>query len=217
VAAVAVMGVGLVLSGCTAATSPDASLTPAETPKSTLEQWNDAYAFLSVQTKPVEVFCDVDVPANADGSGLDYSRATMAFYSLKSDTSRWQPYLDFRDDTTAQQPGTHCGINIPTSYPYGSAIDEFLRPHGYWFYDAGSAHDGLKRVEIAYAGQNSSDPDIIYFSKPGLFGLRIAFAPLQESAFKPNSAKIIQPTDDPTAAKYLQHAKPLLDWYGYKG
>lgn len=218
VAAVAVMGVGLVLGGCGTATSSPASSTPAVTRKAALGRWDKAYTFLRAQTKPVEVVCMVDVPTKADGSGLDYSRARTAFYSLNSAEGGWQTYLDSRDNTAAeQQAGTHCSINVPTSYPYGPAIDRFLRTYGYWFYGAEPPSEDLQRVEITYAGQNSSDPDIIYFKKPGLFGLRLAFIPLSASAFKPNSSEIVEPPDAASAEKYLQYAKPLLDWYGYKG
>jgi len=72
-------------------------------------------------------------------------------------------------------------------------------------------------IEIGYAGQNARDPDIIYRHKPGLFGLRLALSQLGQAPFVPGTSKIVQPTDDSTAARYLRYATPLLNWYGFKG
>jgi hypothetical protein len=106
---------------------------------------------------------------------------------------------------------------VPTTVPYGPAIENFLNRFGLTFAADSNPTPGATPIEIAYAGQNASDPDIIYRDKPGLFGLRIALAQLGQAAFAPRTSKIVQPKDDSTAARYLRYAMPLLDWYGYKG
>lgn len=61
-----------------------------------------------------------------------------------------------------------CSATIPTSVPFGHDIAAFLSPYGLVFAgDPASAYSGLTEIEISYAGQNSSDPDIIYRNDPG--------------------------------------------------
>ncbi len=110
-----------------------------------------------------------------------------------------------------------CEATVPTAIPYGPAIETFLGRFGLIFGARTNTSAGLTPIEIAYAGQNASDPDIIYHDKPGLFGLEMALGGLGTTPFVAGTSKIIQPTDDATAALFLKYATPLLNWYGYKG
>jgi len=103
---------------------------------------------------------------------------------------------------------------VPASVPYGQDIESYLAPYGLVF---GPSAPGLESVEIAYPGQNASDPDRIYRDKPGLFGLRVALGQLGTSAFEPGTSKVLQPTTDARARTYLRFARPLLRWYDFRG
>jgi hypothetical protein len=152
----------------------------------------------------------------ADGTRT-FAQQPVEFYSF-ADSADWKSHIITRWDTYPVGTDETCGANVPTTVPYGPAIESFLNPHGLTFYYGQSHAAGLTLIEISYAGANSSDPDIIYFNRPGLFGLRLALGPLAASGvFVINTTKIVQPTDSATAAKYLEYAKPLLRWYGYRG
>jgi hypothetical protein len=212
IAASVITAAALGLAGCA---SSSVAPTPTITPKSALEQWNDAYRFLSARTKPTEINC-VWLNVAADGTKTP-AQQPVEFYSF-ADSARWKSHIITRFDTFPVGTDEICAANVPATVPYGPAIESFLNPLGLTFYYGQNHAAGLTLIEIDYAGQNSSDPDIIYFHQPGLFGLRIALGPLAASgAFVSNTSKIVQPTDGATAAKYLKYAKPLLNWYGYHG
>ena len=129
----------------------------------------------------------------------------------------WKTHLVTRNDPIPKGTFENCDATVPTTVPYGSAIEAFLAKHGLTFAADPSTTAGLTPIEIAYAGQDASDPDVIYRDKPGLFGLRMALGSLGQTPFEPGTSKIVQPTDDATAAAYLRYATPLLDWYHYTG
>jgi hypothetical protein len=211
-----VTAAALGLAGCTSSSAvPMSMTTPKPPPKSALEQWKSAYQFLSAQKKPTEINC-LWINVAADGTKAAAQRP-VEFYSF-ADSADWKSHTITRFDAYPVGSDETCEANVPTTVPYGPAIESFLNPLGLTFWHGQHHAAGLTLIEIAYAGQNSSDPDIIYFNQPGLFGLRIALTPLATSgAFVSNTSKIVQPTDDATAAKYLKYAKPLLAWYGYRG
>lgn len=205
--------VALILAASAVACGSRTSTTtaPVSTGVSPLDQWTKAYTFLAAQTKPTEIECGWFV--NVAGSLSPAPQAPVgAFYDF-SDTTAWMSHTVTRDNIPS---GTFemCGATVPTTVPYGPAIESFLAGHGLVF---GTTAPGLTPIEIAYAGQNASDPDIIYRDKPGLFGLRLALGGLGTKPFVPGTSKIIQPKDAATATEYLQYAQPLLTWYGYKG
>jgi hypothetical protein len=137
------------------------------------------------------------------------------FYNF-SDSASWKMHLITRNDPLPKGTFEDCIATVPTTVPYGPKIETFLSRFGLTFAGDRIKTAGLTPIEIAYAGQNAEDPDIIYRDKPGLFGLRGALAPLGDSAFKPGTSEIVQPTDEVTAARYLRYAAPLLNWYQYK-
>jgi hypothetical protein len=138
------------------------------------------------------------------------------FFSF-SDKAAWKGHLVTRNGPFPKGTFELCEATVPNTIPYGPAIEPFLNRFGLTFVADSSRPAGMTPIEIAYAGQNASDPDIIYRHKPGLFGLRIALSQLGQAPFVPGTSKIVQPTDDSTAARYLRYATPLLNWYGFKG
>lgn len=203
-----------VLAGCSAATptasSSASAATSSSVPKSPMEQWSSAYAFLSSQTKPTELGCSF---LHSSGGQMEPAPQPAQFYSF-SDTARWTDHRITRNDPRPSGTFEECEATVPTTVPYGPKIEDFLNPLGLTF-DGANPAPGLKSIEIAYAGQNASDPDIIYRDKPGLFGLEMALQQLGHTPFKGSTSEIIQPATDAAATQYLQYAKPLLDWYGY--
>lgn len=178
---------------------------------SALARWDRAYSFLGAQTRPTEIVC---LWAKTSAGSLSPVPRPARFYSF-SDPAAWKKHIVTRDDLPATGTYEDCEATVPTTVPYGPAIESFLSQFGLTFGTDPNRAAGLTPIEIAYAGQNASDPDIIYHDQPGLFGLRLALAPLGEGPFEPGSSKIIQPTDDATAERYLRFAAPLLSWYGY--
>ena len=177
-----------------------------------LVRWNRAYSYLSAQTKPTEIACSWLVGA---GGRASPAPRPAQFYGF-SDTAAWKSHVVTRNDPIPNGTFEDCEATVPTTVPYGPAIESFLHRLGLTFAADPNRTPRTTPIEIAYAGQNASDPDVIYRHKPGLFGLRIALAQLGQAAFVPTTSKIVQPTDDSTAARYLRYATPLLNWYGYK-
>lgn len=178
---------------------------------SALARWDSAYRFLSAQTKPTQIVCNW--LTNTAGS-IEPVAHVAAFYNF-SDTAAWKTHIVTRDDMAPSGTFELCEADIPTTVPYGPAIETFLRGYGLTFVAHPLSDPHLTRIEITYAGQNARDPDIIYRDKPGLFGLENALHQLGAAAFVPGTSKIIQPTNNAGAMQYLTYAKPLLDWYGY--
>jgi hypothetical protein len=191
------------------------SVTPSSAPatgQSAIDRWSNAYAYLSNQTKPTEIVCLWFAASGATPSPVP---RPALFYNF-SDTANWKRHLVTRRDALPKGTFEDCEATVPTTVTYGPAIEPFLRRFGLTFAGDPKTPAGLTPIEIAYAGQDSDDPDIIYRDKPGLFGLRMALAQIGTTPFDTGSSKIVQPTDDATAARYLQYATPLLDWYRYK-
>lgn len=217
VAAVALAACGTSPSPPVAATSATprssvatAAATAGEHPA--LDRWNAAYSYLSTQTKPTEIACTWMTAAGSSPSPVP---RPALFYSF-SDPAPWKKHLITRNDPLPKGTFEDCIATVPTTVPYGPKIETFLSRFGLTFAGDPTKTPGLTPIEIAYAGQNAEDPDIIYRDKPGLFGLRGALAQLGDSPFKPGTSEIVQPTDEATAARYLRYATPLLTWYGYK-
>lgn len=199
----------------TGATPSEATATSAgpTARQSELDRWNKAYSYLGVQTKPTEIACGWFTASGATPSPVP---RPARFYSF-SDTAAWKKHLVTRNGPFPKGTFEDCVATVPTAVPYGDAIESFLGRFGLTFVADPNGAAGLTPVEIAYAGQDASDPDIIYRDKPGLFGLRIALAQLGKTPFESGTSKIVQPTNDATAARYLRYATPLLSWYGYPG
>jgi hypothetical protein len=183
------------------------------TGQSALVRWNRAYSYLSAQTKPTEIDCSWLVAAGGTPSPVP----RPAKFSSFSDTAAWKSHLVTRNGPFPKGTFELCAATVPNTIPYGPAIEPFLHRFKLTFVADPNRPAGMTPIEIAYAGQNASDPDIIYRHKPGLFGLRIALSQLGQAPFVPGTSKIVQPTDDSTAARYLRFATPLLNWYGFKG
>jgi len=166
-----------------------------------------------MQTKPTEIACLWLI----DAAGKPSPAPRPATFYNFSDTVRWKSHLVTRNDPLPMGTFEECVATVPTTVPYGPAIEPFLSQFGLTFAADPSSGSGLTPIEIAYAGQNAGDPDVIYRDKPGLFGLRLALAQLGLAPFEPGTSKIVQPTDVATAARYLRNATPLLNWYRYKG
>jgi len=197
------------------ATPPDSSIaTPAATASQhpTLDRWNAAYSYLSTQTKPTQIACSWWTAA---GSKLSPAPRPARFYRF-SESAAWKEHLITRNDPFPAGTFEYCVATVPTTVRYGPDIAAFLSRLGLRFAADPTRAEGLTPIEIAYAGANADDPDIIYREKPGLFGLKMALAGLGDGAFKPGTSEIVQPTDEATAARYLRHARPLLNWYRYK-
>jgi hypothetical protein len=192
-------------------TSVTTSSGPA-TGQSAIDRWSKAYAYLSNQTKPTEIVCLWFAASGATPSPVP---RPALFYNF-SNTGRWKSHLVTRKDPLPKGTFEDCEATVPTTVTYGPAIEPFLRRFGLTFAGDPNTPASLTPIEIAYAGQNSDDPDIIYRDKPGLFGLRMALAQIGTTPFEPGTSKIVQPTNDATAAQYLQYATPLLNWYRYK-
>lgn len=221
VMAVTVAVVAVLLAGCSAVQNQDTAASPTlshDTPSPTatiapLQQWESARAFLAAQTIPSEVHCGlVDV---SDGT-MVWLDEPVEFFSFTSDPSRWAPDLRSRVDPPSPRV-RFCIINVPTSVPYTTpGIEGFLNPMGYWFRDSSpAAGTGLRRVEIAYAG-DAGDPDSPYAQAPGLWALWLALSPIHDIA-QDASGAIVEPTSDAVAAEYLRYSANLLEWYGYSG
>jgi hypothetical protein len=196
-------------------TPPDSSIaTPAAAASQhpNLDRWNAAYTYLSTQTKPTQIVCNW---WSADGSRPSPAPRPARFYRF-SESAAWKEHLITRNDPYPRGTFDYCVATVPTTVPYGPEIATFLSQFGLRFVADRTKAEGLTPIEIAYAGANADDPDIIYRDKPGLFGLRMALAGLGDGAFKPGTTEIVQPTDEATAARYLRYARPLLDWYQYK-
>ena len=198
----------MALTACGSSSSSQNTPTPTA---SALEQWNASYAFLASQSKPTEIFCSW-----LTDSGNKPAPRPALFYDF-SDRDAWKTHLLTRNDPTPKGIFEECQATVPTTVPYGPDIETFLKPLGLSFAADPDRPAGLAPIEIAYAGQDPSDPDIIYRDEPGLFGLDIALHQIGGSPFEPGTSKIIKPTDEETAVTYLKYAKPLLDWYGYRG
>lgn len=177
-----------------------------------LDRWNAAYTYLSTQTRPTEIACTWMTSAGSRPSPVP---RPAVFHSF-SDPAAWKKHLITRNDPLPKGTFEDCIATVPTTIPYGPRIETFLNRFGLTFAGDRTNTAGLTPIEIAYAGQNAEDPDIIYRDKPGLFGLRGALAQLGDSPFKPGTSEIVQPTDEATAARYLRYATPLLNWYRYK-
>lgn len=216
---VAATAVATLLAGCSSGTSTpnstpsasDGSSTPATAP-SALDKWDKAYAYLAAQTKPTEIACN---RFTTIAGNLSPAKRPARFYDFSAPAA-WKSHLLTRNDALPQGTFQICQATVPTTVRYGPAIADFLSPLGLSFAAEPTHPAGLTPIDIAYAGQSASDPDIIYRDKPSLFGLRGALGQLGQAPFEPGTSKIIQPTDDATAAQYLRYATPLLDWYGYK-
>jgi hypothetical protein len=148
----------------------------------------------------------------ASGTTLAPVPRPARFYNF-SDRAAWKNHLITRNDAYPTGPFEDCVATVPTTIPYGPAIEPFLSRLGLTFTADPKSSPGLAPIEIAYAGQNADDPDIVYRDKPGLFGLRMALGSLGKAPFEPGTSTIAQPTDEATAARYLHYAKPLLAWY----
>jgi hypothetical protein len=181
--------------------------------QSARDRWSKAYSYLSIQTKPTEIACTWLTASGARPSPVP---RPALFYNF-SDTAAWKNHLVMRNDPLPKGTFEDCIATVPTTVPYGPAIETFLSRLGLTFAVDSNSTAGLTPIEIAYAGQDASDPDIIYRDKPGLFGLRVALAQLGKAPFEPGTSKIVQPTDEATAARYLRYAAPILNWYRYKG
>jgi hypothetical protein len=177
-----------------------------------LDRWNAAYSYLRAQTKPTEIACTW---LTAAGSSPSPVPRPALFYGF-SDSAVWKKHLITRNDPVPKGTFEDCIATVPTTVRYGPEIETFLSRFGLTFAGDRIRTAGLTPIEIAYAGQNAEDPDIIYRDKPGLFGLRGALGQLGDSVFKPGTSEIVQPTDEATAARYLRYATPLLTWYRYK-
>lgn len=208
----ATAAIAALLSGCS---SSDVALTSSKTSSaptaSALDRWNRAYSYLKVQTKPTEIVCTW---LKSGGTKFVPYPRPVRFYNF-ADSAAWKMHIVTRYDPLPTHTFEDCSATVPTAVPYGPAIETFLSRYGLTFGPQGPT--GLTAIEIAYAGQNSSDPDIIYHDEPGLFGLRLALTPLGQAPFEAGTSKIVQPTDEATATRYLRYAKPLLAWYGYTG
>lgn len=219
-AVAAAAAVAISLSGCSSSGSSVhvqtavTSAPPTGQSTSVLERWDAAYAYLSEQTRPTQIVC---VWLRNAGETPTPVPRPVTFYDF-SERAAWNGHLVTRDEM-ALRTGTYedCEATVPTTVPYGPEIETFLSQYGLTFGDASGDARGLTPIEITYAGQNTSDPDIIYRDTPGLFGLRQALTPVGTTAFEPGTTKIVQPTDAATASRYLRYAAPLLRWYGYNG
>ena len=206
--------------GATTTASPSTAAPTAPSPgeaasagPSLVTRWTVAYDFVASQTKPTQISCGWF--NNVNGNPVPTSRAAL-FYDFRSN-STWKSHVVTRNDSLPKGVFELCVATVPNRVPYAATgIERFLRPLGLTFAADPSRPTGLTPIEIAYAGQNASDPDVIYSDKPGLFGLRIALAQLGKEPFGPGTSKIIQPIDEQTAGTYLRYAQPLLDWYGFK-
>lgn len=217
VAAAAATAVATLLAGCSssgsaARPSTDTSST-ASAGGSALARWNRAYHYLNVVKIPTEIVC---VWLKEAGGRPSPVPRPAQFYDF-ADPAAWKSRIVTRDDLPSSGTVDDCVATVPTTVPYDAAIEQFLGRYGLTFGAEPHHAAGLTPIEIAYAGQNASDPDIIYRDKPGLFGLRLALSPLGKAAFEPGTSKIVQPADEATAARYLRYATPLLSWYGYEG
>ena len=181
--------------------------------RSALARWNEAYSYLSSRVEPTEIFCTWMTVSNGDLSPVP---RRVRFFSF-SDRAAWRSHLITRNGPFPDGPFEDCLATVPTTVPYGPAIETFLSRFGLTFLAGANATGDRTPIEIAYAGQNPADPDIIYRDAPGLFGLRMALAALGKAPFEPGTSKIIQPTDEATAARYLRYATPLLTWYRSQG
>jgi hypothetical protein len=194
--------------------SPASVGTPSQQSTTALARWTKAHDYLAAQTKPTQITCLWF--SNAAGAPAPAAKVAQ-FYDFSARDS-WKSHLVTRADPVPKGTFESCEATVPTTVPYSpSSIEDFLKPLGLTFVAHTSRSSSLTPIEIAYAGQDESDPDVIYRDKPGLFGLRIALVPLSDTAFQPGTSEIIQPTDEATASEYLRYAKPLLDWYGYRG
>lgn len=226
--ATAVVSVGLTACSSSSSTSPASSTPPVSTgttassatpPSSTaaqgqspLHRWKKACAYLKAQSKPTEIVCNW---LTASGGTPTAVPRPAVFYSF-SDRAAWKDHLITRNDPLPKGTFEECAATVPTTVPYGPAIDSFLRRFGLTFVADSNGTPGLTPIEIAYAGQDANDPDMIYHDEPGLFGLKMALAQLGRTPFEPGTSKIIQPAEGKTAARYWKYALPLLRWYGYK-
>jgi hypothetical protein len=198
-------------SSATTESSVAPSAQPASQP-TPLDRWIAAYTFLSAQTEPTEISCTWLTSA---GSALSPAPRPAKFYGF-AESAAWKDHLITRNDPYPSGSFESCVATIPTTVPYGPEIRTFLSRVGLRFAADPSGTESLTPVEIAYAGQDAEDPDIIYRDKPGLFGLRMALAGLGDDAFKAGTSEIVQPTADEAATRYLRYATPLLNWYQYK-
>lgn len=188
-----------------------ASAQPASEP-SPLDRWTAAYSFLSTRTEPTEISC---AWFTAAGSAPSPAPRPGKFYGF-AESAAWKDHLITRNDPYPSGTFEYCVATVPTTVPYGPEIGTFLSRSGLRFVADSSGTESLIPVEIAYAGHDADDPDIIYRDKPGLFGLRMALTGLGDDAFKPGTSEIVQPADDETATRYLRYATPLLNWYQYE-
>lgn len=195
--------------GASDASSPRSSTASAG--QLSLDRWEKAYAFLAAQTTPTEIVCGWFTAA---GSSPSPAPRPALFYSF-SDTAAWKDHLITRNNPPLKGTFEDCSATVPTTVPYGPAIETFLAHYGLTFAADPNATPGLTPIEIAYAGQDPGDPDIVYRDKPGLFGLSMALAHLGKTAFEPGTSTIVQPSDEKTATRYWNYALPLLRWYGY--
>ena len=218
VAASAAAAAMAMLTGCSASDSdPGATPAPTATSSSTpgaVQTWQAAYSFLGAQTKPTQIFCGWFRATK--GHPAPVARPTH-FYDFSHTAGGWRAHTITRFDPLPRGVFEMCSANVPTSVPYGLGIEDFLRQYGLVFGVDKRHARGLQPIEIAYAGQNASDPDIIYHDQPGLFALSIALRALGDAPFEPGTSRIIPPTDQATATRYLSYAAPLLSWYGYQG
>jgi len=196
-----------------APSGPAATSSEPATEQSALDRWDKAYDYLSAQTKSTEISCSW---VTASGAQIAPAPRPALFFEF-SDKAAWSQHVFTRNDSLPKGTFEYCVATVPTTVPYGPEIQTFLGRFGLTFAADSDSVAGLTSIEIAYAGQNADDPDIIYQDKPGLFGLRIALGQLGKAPFEPGTSKIVPPTDDATASRYLRYAKPLLDWYRYKG
>lgn len=205
--------VAALVAGCSSGSSDhSASSRTTPTTASASARWTSAYAFLDAQTKPTEIACSWF----ALKAGKPSPSPKAAQFFDFTDTAAWKSHLITRVDPQPTGDFEDCEATVPTTVPYGPAIETFLGRYGLAFAGDPDRPKAATPVEIAYAGQDASDPDIVFHDKPGLFGLRIALAQLGDAPFQPGTSKIVQPADEATAAEYLRYATPLLDWYGYK-
>jgi hypothetical protein len=195
--------------------TPDVAVTAPSveaSPHAEVDRWDAAYSFLSAQTRAIEISC---AWLTADGSSTAPAPRPVEFYDF-SEPSAWSDHLVTRNDPFPQGTFQYCSATVPDAVPYGaSGIRMFLAQFGLRFAADPSSASDLTSIEIAYAGQDADDPDLIYRDMPGLFGLRMALSALGQDAFIPGTSEIVRPTDEPTAAEYLRYATPLLDWYQY--
>src|SRR4051812_21821091 len=136
----------------------------------TLDRWDAAYSYLSTQTKATEIVCTWSKATGARPAPVP----RPASFSSFSGSSAWRKHLITRNGPFPKGVFEDCIATVPTTVSCGPGIETFLGQFGLTFVADEVRSADLTPIEIAYAGQNAEDPDIIYRDEPGLFGLRIA-------------------------------------------